>query len=209
MSNTSLKNSDLSPAIGITGGIGSGKSLVCEVFRNLGIPVFEADAVAKNLYLTDLSLKEELVRTFGEAVYFSDGKVNRNYLASVIFTRPEALEQVNRLVHPRVREAFRNWHKIQTAPFVLHEAAILFESGLYRMMDATILVTAPGELRIRRVMKRDHISRELVLDRMKHQWDEAKKEILADYIICNDEEHPLLEQILDIDQKIKAHGKFC
>lgn len=209
MSNTSLKKSNLPPAIGITGGIGSGKSLVCKVFRNLGIPVFEADAVAKNLYLTDRSLKEELVSIFGEAIYFPDGRVNKKYLASVIFSRTEALEQVNRLVHPRVRDAFRSWHKIQTAPYVLHEAAILFESGFYRMMDATILVTAPDELRIQRIMKRDHITRELVLERMKHQWDDARKEKLADYTLCNDEEHPLLKQILDLDQKIKAHGKFC
>ncbi len=209
MSNTSSKRTDLPPLIGITGGIGSGKSLVCEVFRNLGIPVFEADLVARNLYQTDQTLKEEMIRLFGAEVYGSDGKIDRKHLASSIFSSQETLEQVNQLVHPRVREAFHQWHSVQTAPYVLHEAAILFESGFHRMMDATILVTAPGELRIQRVMKRDHISRESVLARMNNQWDESRKVNLADYLICNDGSQLILEQILDIDKKIKADGKFC
>ncbi len=209
MSNTSSKSTDLQPIIGITGGIGSGKSLVCKIFRNLGIPVFEADQVAKSLYRTDPALKEGLIHLFGSGVLDPAGEVDRKYLAALIFSDKEALEQVNRLVHPCVREAFVKWRHTQTAPYVLHEAAILFESGFYRMMDATILVVAPEEMRIRRVAERDHLSRESVIARMKNQWPDSRKIKLADYLIVNDESRLIIEQIMDIDQKIKAHGKFC
>lgn len=209
MSNTSSKSTDLSPVIGITGGIGSGKSLVCKIFMNLGIPVFEADRVAKSLYRTDPILKEELIRLFGSRVLDPAGEVDRKYLAALIFSHRDALDQVNRLVHPRVREAFVRWRRARTAPYVLHEAAILFESGFYRMMDAVILVVAPEEMRIQRVAERDHLSRESVAARMKNQWPDSRKIKLANYLIVNDESRLIMEQILEIDQKIKAHGKFC
>ncbi len=209
MSNTSSKKTDLPLKIGLTGGIGSGKSLVSVIFRVLGIPVFQADVVAKQLYTRNREVRETLTAMFGSEVYLPDGEVNRSYLASVIFHDAEALAVVNRLIHPLVSAGFGEWSRHQNTPYVLHEAAILFESGAYLGMDDIILVIAPEELRIRRVMDRDNTGREQVLARIRNQWTDKEKEVLSGYVILNDEEHLLTEQIIEIDKKIRSHGQFC
>ena len=209
MWNTSSKKTDPPLKIGITGGIGSGKSVVCALFSLLGIPVFEADQVAKKLMNSDSRLRRELVDLFGEAVYTAEGVIDRKMLAGILFNDQLALQKVNSLVHPAVREAFLQWCSEQTSPYVLHEAAILFESGFFRMMDRNILVTAPEELRIRRVTTRDGVSAEAVLQRMQNQWTDEEKIPLADFIISNDDTRAIIPQVLDIDKQIRKYGKIC
>jgi dephospho-CoA kinase len=206
MWNTSSKRNEIPLVIGITGGIGSGKSLVCSIFRILGVPVFEADSTAKNLYRTNAEVKEKLKSMFGDEIYSNEGELNRKLLSSIVFNDPESLRKINGLIHPMVREAFRNWITQQSGCYVLHEAAILFESGFYKMMDASILVTAPEEIRILRVMERDKLTREEVISRMSNQWKEENTVKLADFIIRNDESEFLVKQILEIDRKIREYG---
>ena len=196
--------------VGITGGIGSGKSLICSVFRILGVPVFEADKSAREITGQNPIVKNELLAYFGPGIYNAeDGRLNRKKLASLIFNNRESLSFVNRLVHPLVKESFDRWVMKQKSAYILQEAAILFESGFYQFMDLNILITAPVELRIRRVMERDHIIREQIMERMKNQWNDEEKSRLADFVIINDEVHPVMDQVLDIDKKIRTHGKIC
>jgi dephospho-CoA kinase len=208
MLNTSLKKTDIPLRIGITGGIGSGKSLVCSIFKWTGIPVFEADRVVKDLYNTDLIIKERLIDLFGLQIYTTEGLLNRKILAEIIFKDDSALLKVNQLVHPLVREAFENWCRDQEGVYVLHEAAILFESGFFKLMDANILVTAPEELRIQRVMERDKMTRNEVKSRMDHQNKEEESLKLADFVILNDGSDFIVKQVLETDKKIKEYGKF-
>ena len=193
--------------IGITGGIGSGKTTVCKVFRLLGAPVFEADAVAKKLYDSDDELRSGLIQLFGESIYDTEGFLNRKKLASLIFNNDNHLENVNRLVHPAVRKAYQQWLKEHlNKPYIIHEAAILFESGFYKMMNFTILVTAGQEQRIERVVKRDGVSRQMVLQRMGKQWSEEKKAKLADIVLLNDNKNLILPEIIGIDRNLKKNG---
>lgn len=192
--------------VGITGGIGSGKTTVCKVFRVLGIPVFEADTTAKQLMNTDAELRKNLIGLFGTAVYQPDQTIDRKYLAGIVFTNPSLLAQLNELVHPVVRKAFEEWCLIQHSPYVLHEAAILFESGFYRMMDKTITVVTSENQRIERVVKRDRLTVELVKQRMKNQWSDDEKIKLADFVIGNNDRELIIPQIVEIDKKIRAHG---
>jgi len=187
--------------IGITGGIGSGKSSVCMVFETLGIAVYYADARAKQLLNTDADLKTELEGYFGKDIYMN-GMLNRVQLAEIIFNDPIALEKVNSLVHPAVARDFEVWCTLQTSPYVLEEAAIIFESGLAQRFDQVILVTASEDLRIERVCTRDRVSREAVRKRMANQWPEEKKMALADYIIHNDNEYAIIPQVINIHQKL-------
>ncbi|SHF83703.1 dephospho-CoA kinase [Mariniphaga anaerophila] len=196
-------------AVGITGGIGSGKSTVCNVFRVLGVPVFEADAVAKSLYNTNKPIKSGLIHLFGESIYTPDGNLDRKKLASEIFNNDIQLAKVNELVHPVVRKEFENWINMQqNAPYIIHEAAILFESGLYRMMDFTLLVTAPEEQRVARVMARDNATEEMVHERMAKQWSEEKKKPLASKILVNDNKNLIIPEIIQIDRNLKEYGKI-
>jgi len=204
-----LKKTDLPLKIGITGGIGSGKTLGCKIFRILGVPVFEADKAAREVMDGDVSLRETLIKKFGAGIYHKEGGLNRKLLASIIFRDNEALQSVNRVVHPLVYEKFEAWHPLQKSDYVLQEAAVLFESGYYKYMDGIILVTAPEELRIRRVMERDSLTEEQVRARIRNQWEEGKMAKLARFIIQNDEKEFLMEQILNIDKKIREDGKIC
>ena len=192
--------------IGITGGIGSGKSTVCRVFSVMGIPVFEADKVARKLMDTDEEIHEKLVHLFGTAVYLPDQTVNRKYLAGIVFKDPSLLTKLNEIVHPVVRKTFFDWCEKQESPYIIHEAAILFESGFYKMMDKTITVVTSEEERIRRVMKRDGITMELVKERIKNQWSDEERIKLADFVIGNNDDQLIIPQIIEIDKKIKAHG---
>ncbi|MBW6537127.1 MAG: dephospho-CoA kinase [Mariniphaga sp.] len=195
--------------VGITGGIGSGKSTVCRIFQMLGVPVFEADAVAKKLYNSNPEIKAGLIRLFGKGIYTPDDLLDRKKLASIIFTNEIHLAQVNELVHPVVRKEFENWLKIhKKALYIIHEAAILFESGFYKMMDFTILVSAPEEQRIARVVARDRATEQMVRERMKKQWSEEKKQKLAGRILVNDNKSLIIPEIIQIDKNLKEHGKI-
>lgn len=195
--------------VGITGGIGSGKSTVCRIFQLLGVPVFEADTVAKNLYDSNPKIKSGLIRLFGAHIYTPDGKLDRKKLASIIFTNEIHLAKVNELVHPVVRSAFENWLKMhENAPYIIHEAAILFESGFYKMMNFTILVSAPEKQRIARVIARDGISEQMVRERMQKQWSEEKKQKLAGKTLVNDNKNLIIPEIIRIDKNLKEHGKI-
>lgn len=194
--------------IGITGGIGSGKTIVCEIFKLLGVPVFQADFVAGKLINSDAVIRSELISRYGNDIYQTDRKVNREKLAGIIFNDDAELEKVNKIIHPVVRNEFMNWVKNQEAEYVIHEAAILFESGFYKMMDAAILVTAPEEMRIERVIKRNGLTRENVLSRIAKQWPDSEKRKFATFELINDNKSLLIPQIIEIDNKIKINGKI-
>jgi len=195
--------------IGVTGGIGSGKTTVCKVFKLLGVPVFEADKTAKKLLDNDQQVKSGLIHLFGENIYTPNGTIDRKKLAGIIFNDKIQLSKMNALVHPAVRRNFKNWVKQhEHFPYVIHEAAILFESGFYKIMDYTILVTAPENERIERVMKRDKVSRQKVEERIKNQFPEEKKQELANLVLMNDNKNLLIPKIIEIDKKLKEDGKI-
>ncbi len=172
--------------VGLTGGIGSGKTTVSGYFGELGVPVYNSDSRARELMEEDRALRRSILELLGPRAY-TGAALNRAFIASRVFGDKALLEQLNGLVHPVVRKDFHAWRATQRAPYVLQEAAILFENGAYRNFDRMILVTAPREARIRRVMKRDDTSRESVLARMKNQWETSRKIPLADYVIENDD----------------------
>lgn len=184
--------------LGLTGGIGSGKSTVAQLFELLNIPVYCADIESKKLTATSPEIKTKLIDVFGEEIY-KDGELNKPLLASHIFNDKEKLEIVNNIIHPEVVKDFEKWvDKHSTYPIVAHEAAILFESGLNKIMDKVVLVYAPLETRVERVMKRDKVSREMVIQRMNNQMSEEDKLKLSDFVIVNDDSQSLISQTLDI-----------
>jgi dephospho-CoA kinase len=189
--------------IGLTGGIGSGKSTVAEIFRHLGIPVFNSDEIARKLQEEDESLKGEIAGIFGNEIY-QNGKLDRAKVASIVFSDPEKLKQLNAVVHPAVGKA-REQFFLENAKlkYVIQEAAILFEIGLEKSLDGMIVVTAPDEIRIQRVMERDKISREDVLLRIKNQLSQEEKVKKADFVIQNDGKSMLVPQIVEIDKQLK------
>jgi dephospho-CoA kinase len=180
--------------VGITGGIGAGKSLVCSVLEHLGYPVFYSDQIAKKIVDTNEEVKSELVFLFGDLIYES-GKLNRTLMAELLFSDKSKIEKVNSIIHPKVRLAFENWAEVQKSSIVFNEAAILFETGSYKQFDATILVTASLEVKIQRVIKRDLVTEEQVKNRIKNQWTDEEKLKLATYIIDNNGDIGILEQI--------------
>lgn len=187
--------------IGITGGIGSGKTTVCRIFEVLGIPVFYADAVAKVVMTSDKILVEGVKGAFGDDSYLESGELNRKHLAQIVFNDVMELEKLNTLVHPAVFRAFDAWAtSVTEAPYLIKEAALLFESGSYRMCDLNVLVTAPEALKIARVSQRDNISAEEVQQRMNKQFSDEKKLTMADFVIFNDEQHLLVPQVLQLHQ---------
>lgn len=193
--------------IGITGGIGSGKSTVCKVFELLDIPVFYADQVAKNLMATDPQIRETLSETFGEDSYQKDGTLNRAYLADLVFKDAEKLEKLNQIVHPAVFKAFDEWSAKQFSPYVVKEAALLFESNSYQMCNHTVLICAPEELKIKRIGKRDGSNRTEILARMAKQMTDSEKIKLADFILINDEKQLLIPQILELHRQFIQGGE--
>ncbi len=180
--------------IGITGGIASGKSLISRIFEEMGYPVFYSDIVSKRLVNSSEELKSALIDLLGAASYM-EGKLNRSYVAKKVFSEPKLLEQVNRAIHPEVREAFTDWCASQVSELVFNEAAILFETGTYVNFDSTILVTAPLETRINRAIIRDKSTHVDVVSRIEQQWSDEKKIPLASYVILNDDETPLIRQV--------------
>ncbi len=194
--------------VGITGGIGSGKSTVCNVFRLLGVPVFVADEAAKILTNTSPEIKNGLIDLFGSDIYTPNGTIDRKKLAGIIFNDELQLQKVNKLVHPVVRAEYQNWVQQQNAPYVIHEAAILFETGFYKMMDFSILVSAPERIRIERVTQRDGSRPEEVKERMSRQWNDEQKRELATIELKNDNRELLIPQIVKIDKQLKEYGKI-
>ena len=189
--------------IGLSGGIGSGKSTVANALEHMGYPVFYSDEEAKKLYATHPSLKNELIALLGKASY-QNGVFQKHLLATQLFENPGLKEQIAALVHPLVRERFNEWAEQQTTDLVFNEAAILFETGAYKLLAATILVVAPLETRIQRVQKRDGLSREAVLKRIANQWADSEKMNLTPYVITNDGQ-PLLQQIEEVISKLKTN----
>ncbi|MEJ2585798.1 MAG: dephospho-CoA kinase [Robiginitalea sp.] len=187
--------------VGLTGGIGSGKTTVAGYFRDLGVPVYNSDQRARDLMEADEGLKVAISGLLGPGAY-GDAGLNRAFIASRVFKDKALLEQLNTLVHPAVRKDFLAWASQQHAPYILQEAAILFENGAYKGFDRMILVTAPREMRIRRVMERDSVSRESVLARMENQWETAKKRPLADYVIENSDLEKTRLQVAHIHSEL-------
>lgn len=184
--------------VGLTGGIGAGKSLVAEIFRHLGVPTFNADAEAKWISDNDPEVKVKITEWFGKTLYTS-GKLDRQALARLIFSDQSKLELVNSLLHPKVMHRFRDWSaNYQDRPYVLHEAAILFESGFYKYLNSTILVTAPKEIRITRIIARDASNAGSILKRIEKQWPDELKTPLANYHIINDGIHPIIPAVIHI-----------
>ena len=192
--------------VGITGGIGSGKSTVAKVFEVLGIPVYYADDAAKRLMNEDEELKQKIKEHFGEAVY-SDGMLNKKMLAGIVFNAPQKLGLLNSLVHPATLKDAEKWMQKNTTPYCIKEAALIFESGAQQNLDYVIGVTAPAPLRILRTMQRDNITREEVIARMDKQMDDTIKMKLCDFLIKNDEQEMLLPQILDLHKKLLSLAK--
>jgi len=188
--------------IGVTGGIGSGKSIICRVFRNLDINVYDADTEARRIMEKDPEIREGLKLKFGKNT-FRESELDRNYLAKKIFSDSDARSFVNGLVHPKVREDFMRWTEEQSGPYVIEEAALLFESGGWKELDFTILVTAPEELRIQRIMKRDQIERGDVLARLASQIEPDEAAKMADLRIQNDDIEFVIPQVLAADKLIK------
>ncbi len=195
--------------IGLTGGIGSGKSTIAEIFRTLHVPVYDSDERAKSLMNTSPELRENIQRLFGQEAYTPDQEINRAYVASRVFKDTELLKQLNALVHPAVFQDLVTWAQKpeqMAAPYLVQESAILFEAALNSRFTAVVLVIAPMEVRIERVMQRDHVSHEAVVDRMRNQWPDEQKLPYADYIIYNDGSRSLISQVTDIDSMIRITG---
>ncbi|WP_437921768.1 dephospho-CoA kinase [Sphingobacterium sp. LRF_L2] len=184
--------------IGITGGIGSGKSYIGRIFKALGVPFYDADAEAKKLMNDSPMIREALIEAFGQEVYEEDNNLNRSYLSALVFKDKEKLALLNSIVHPAVIQHAVDWADQQHYPYSLKEAALLFESGSFRNLDFTILVTAPESLRIQRVMQRDGVGAEEVQARISKQMSEDEKVKLADFVIINDDYTALLPQVLDL-----------
>lgn len=184
--------------IGITGGIGSGKSVVSRLLEVMGVPVYISDIESKRLTVSDALIRRELVALLGEEVY-DGGELNKTLLASYIFGNPEHIRTVNGIIHPRVRDDFRNWVRRHVAcPIVGMESAILIEAGFAGEVDAMIMVYAPEEVRIARAMQRDAAPRELVERRIRSQMSDEEKRTQADFVIVNDGETPLIPQVLEV-----------
>jgi dephospho-CoA kinase len=192
----------MSLKVGITGGIGSGKTTVCHIFELLGIPVFYADDEAKKLMIYDQILINEIKLAFGVQSYFEDGNLNRKHISDIVFKDTDQLKKLNSFVHPAVFRAMETWSSQQKSPYVLKEAALLFESGSYQQNKFNILVSCPLELRIKRVMNRDQITKEKVLERIQTQFPEEKKKAMADFFIQNNEEQFIINQVLELNQKL-------
>lgn len=194
--------------VGITGGMGSGKSVVAKLFSLLGIPVYYADTEAKKLMETHPFVREKIIELFGSEAYMGE-KLNRSFLAGVAFSNPNLLQQLNAIVHPVVLEHGEAWMTMQTAKYAVKEAALLFESGSDRKLDVVIGVWAPKKLRLARIVKRDGMTKKMAEERMARQMNEREKMKHCHFVIKNDEKHALIEQVLALHtvllQKHAAH----
>lgn len=191
--------------VGITGGIGSGKTTVCHIFEQLGIPVYYADERAKALMVEDEELVSLVKKLFGAQAYLNDGTLNRKMIANIVFQDPAMLEKLNAIVHPAVFKDGENWQNSQKGvAYTMKESAILFEIGSQVFYDKTILIYAPKDVRLKRVMLRDNVSREAVEARMSKQMEDEQKMQLADYVIVNDGQRLILPQVLEVHHQLLA-----
>jgi dephospho-CoA kinase len=189
--------------VALTGNIGAGKSTVCRIFELLGVPVYHADAEAKK-FLADSAIVGILVKQFNDVI-LTDSKIDRQKLAAVVFRDREALEFLNSVIHPLVREDLRKWiARNANVPYIIQEAAILFESGFDSEFDKIILVVSPHDLVLKRLRDRDGLSEKEIENRLIHQWDQDKKKGLSDFVIYNDEKHLVIPQVLEIHKKLMA-----
>ena len=187
--------------LGITGGIGSGKSIVSQLFRVMGIPVYDSDKESKRLTITDEAIRTQLTELVGKDVYADDGSLNKSVLASWLFSCEEHTLKVNNIIHPVVKKDFLSWVKKQeNAGYKACgiESAILIEAGFQDVVEKVVMVTAPLETRIERTMQRDHASRESVINRMARQMNEEEKKEKADYVISNEENTPLIPRVCQV-----------
>lgn len=189
--------------VGITGNIGSGKSYVCKMFERLGIPVFYSDDETKKLYLIP-SVKEQIIKRFGEEVYFEDGTLNRKLLSYHLFKNEEAMKFIESVLYPALNQHFDEWCEQQTSPYVLYESAILFEKNYGKYFDKIIFVSAPEDIRLQRVMKRDDCTEENVRSRMRLQMSEENKLSKADFVIYNDGDKALEPQVETINKQLSV-----
>ena len=193
--------------VGLTGGIGSGKSTIAKEFAALGIAVFNSDEQAKALIANNAQVKKRIIAAFGEEAY-QNGEYNRAYIAQIVFNNSEKLAILNGIVHPALAKYFNQWAKKQTSPYVLKEAAILFESGSYKDCDYIITVTAPEEVRIARVMARDHCTEAQVRARMAQQWSDAQRIALSNAVIENVDLESAKEQVKRINDELRMTKAF-
>ena len=191
--------------VGITGGIGSGKTIVCDIFKSLGVPVFNADQVARELMLYNSEVYTLLQNHFGKSLFPQIGQFDKIHLGQLVFNNPDELSQLNSIVHPFVKQAFADWTGKQNYPYQLHEAAILIESGFNKLCDKVIVVEASEELRIQRVTSRDFKSTEEVISIIKRQMSDEERRKHANYTIINNEISPLLPQVLTIHETLLAN----
>lgn len=190
--------------IGITGGIGSGKSLICKIFSTMNIPIYDADSRAKYLINNDLSLKKSIRSLLGENAYTTSGEYNRKWVASQVFDNPDLLKQLNSLVHPCVHKDAHEWvKKFPNSPFLLYEAALMKAAGDNNFFDKVIVVNAPIDLRIKRIQARDKRSEQEIRDIMARQISDEERLKIADYVIENDDNKPVLEQVLGLYDELK------
>ncbi|MFC6858475.1 dephospho-CoA kinase [Zunongwangia atlantica] len=192
--------------VGLTGGIGSGKTTISKMFKEIGVPVYIADDAGKELMDTSAKIREKIVQLLGESSY-SGSKSNRPFIASKVFKDKALLEQLNAIIHPAVASHFKNWLSKQSSVYIIYEAAILFEKGSHKNFDFSILVTAPKETRIQRVLKRDNTSREQIEARMNNQWSDEKKIELADFVIKNEEIEESKKQVIHLNDIILKSAK--
>lgn len=188
--------------IGLTGGIGSGKTTVAKIFETLGVPVFYADDAAKKLMNTDEDIKKSIIKNFGKESY-KNNELDRKYIASIVFNDTEKLQLLNSLTHPATIKDSEKWVKKQTAPYIIREAALLFESGANKKLDYVIGVYAPQHIRVKRVMDRDHSSAEEVMKRINRQLEEEEKMKLCDFVITNNDQELVLPQVIALDKKFR------
>ena len=195
--------------IGITGGIGSGKTIICDVFRLLGVPVYNADNIARDLQQNDSNVRNALIELLGKDIYNASGVLDRENMAHLIFNDKELLAKVNQIIHPAVRENFNEWAvKHYREEYILYEAAILFESDYYKELDLNILILTDEDIRVKRVIKRDNLSEQSVRERIKNQMPDQDKIRLADYIINNNEKQLIIPQVLELDKLFRSHDKI-
>lgn len=190
--------------VGLTGGIGAGKTLCASIFEELGVPVYNSDDRAKSLMVSDEQLVSQIKELFGEVSYTDKGELNRTYLSKLIFNDKSLLSKMNNIVHPAVGMDAARWaqKELEAVPYVIQESALMFETGSYKYYNKTVLVDAPIEMRIKRVMDRDQSTREDVMNRINKQLPSEDKRVLADYIIENDEQQSLIKQVLDVHIKL-------
>ena len=194
--------------VGVTGGIGSGKSFICQILQNMGYPIFFSDQTSKHLLAHSPEIIAKVKSLIGQEAYHENGEVNRPFIASKVFSDESLLEKLNHILHPAVRLAFDEWSQEQDSAIVFNEAAILFETDGYLQLDKNILVIAPKQIKIDRILKRESISEQEIEKRMSNQWTDERKIPLADYIINNNEGAMLVPQINEIIEDIERQLNY-